>query len=321
LHLSFIHSFVDTFYINPDTKYKEIVGGNYRLPYELATTIEDGTIFMNSRAVEIQWSSNTNSVCNENKNMNAMNRGRPGVYVRTIGERIDEDSDPVESSLEREFTADYLVITVPFSALRFIETKPRFSYHKNRAISELHYDSATKVLLEFSERFWEWDEVEWRRRLPDEYRGHNSIGGGTITDSANRFIYFPSHAPQNSRGGVVLASYTWSDEANRWDSIEARDRDDYALRGLTDIYGKGILRYFTGKCQTQSWMSNFYSFGEAAVFTPGQILGLYPYVTKSEGPVHFAGEHASMKHAWIEGSLESAIRVALEIRNRDNIEE
>ncbi|MBV9706892.1 MAG: FAD-dependent oxidoreductase, partial [Chloroflexi bacterium] len=35
-----------------------------------------------------------------------------------------------------------------------------------------------------------------------------------------------------------------------------------------------------------------------------------------EGPIHFAGEHTSLKHAWIEGAIESAIRVALEIHQR-----
>jgi len=60
-------------------------------------------------------------------------------------------------------------------------------------------------------------------------------------------------------------------------------------------------------------MENFYSFGEAAVFTPGQITTLHPYIPEPEGPIHFAGEHTSLKHAWIEGAIESAIRVALEI--------
>jgi monoamine oxidase len=32
-----------------------------------------------------------------------------------------------------------------------------------------------------------------------------------------------------------------------------------------------------------------------------------------EGPVHFAGEHTSLKHAWIEGALGSAVRAALEV--------
>ncbi len=29
--------------------------------------------------------------------------------------------------------------------------------------------------------------------------------------------------------------------------------------------------------------------------------------------VHFAGEHTSLKHSWIEGALESAVRAALEV--------
>jgi monoamine oxidase len=29
--------------------------------------------------------------------------------------------------------------------------------------------------------------------------------------------------------------------------------------------------------------------------------------------VHFAGEHTSLKHAWVEGALESAVRAALEV--------
>ncbi|HKB30070.1 MAG TPA: FAD-dependent oxidoreductase [Streptosporangiaceae bacterium] len=29
--------------------------------------------------------------------------------------------------------------------------------------------------------------------------------------------------------------------------------------------------------------------------------------------MHFAGEHTSLKHAWIEGALESAVRAASEV--------
>lgn len=36
-------------------------------------------------------------------------------------------------------------------------------------------------------------------------------------------------------------------------------------------------------------------------------------VSRPEGPVHFAGEHTSLKHAWIEGALESAVRAAVAV--------
>jgi monoamine oxidase len=247
-----------------------------------------------------------------------VHHGKPGVYVRTLNEPMVKRGT-VRSNrprIEREFNGDYLVVTIPFSALRFTQVAPLFSYEKRRAIIELHYDSATKVLLEFNERFWEWDEAQWRKYLPDEYRGHNAIGGGSITDSPNRFIYYPSHKVEGSRGGVILASYTWADDASRWDSIPDEDRYNFALKGLTDIYGKGIKRFFTGYGKTESWMADYYSFGEAAVFSPGQLTSLHPYIPGAEGPVHFAGEHTSLKHAWIEGAIESGIRVALEIHEK-----
>ncbi|MEU3657902.1 FAD-dependent oxidoreductase [Streptomyces sp. NPDC032161] len=36
-------------------------------------------------------------------------------------------------------------------------------------------------------------------------------------------------------------------------------------------------------------------------------------VVKPEGPVHFAGEHVSLKHAWIEGAVETAVRAAIAV--------
>ncbi|WP_043390163.1 flavin monoamine oxidase family protein [Archangium violaceum] len=310
--LSFIHSFVDTFYISPGTQYVELAGGNWQLPYAFLPYLQEN-IVMDARAIELQWSSPSQGL----QGPKAIHNGRPGVYVRTLSEPIVKrgiaHSKP---RIEREFTADYLLVTIPFSALRHVNVTPDFSYEKRRAIMELHYDSATKVLLEFSERFWEWNETEWKKNLGGEYRGHDSYGGGSVTDNPNRFLYFPSHPVEGSRGGVILASYTWSDDASRWDSIPAEDRYNFALKGLTDIYGPGIKRYFTGFGKTESWMENFYAFGEAAVFAPSQLTTLHPHIPGAEGLVHFAGEHTSLKHAWIEGALESAIRSAKEIHQR-----
>ncbi|HEY0533148.1 MAG TPA: FAD-dependent oxidoreductase [Actinoplanes sp.] len=39
-------------------------------------------------------------------------------------------------------------------------------------------------------------------------------------------------------------------------------------------------------------------------------------IPRAEGRLHFAGEHTSLKHSWIEGALESAERVALEVSAR-----
>ena len=135
-----------------------------------------------------------------------------------------------------------------------------------------------------------------------------------MTDEPNRSVYFPSHKPSaDSTHGVVIASYAWSDDATRWDSLTPGARASYALDGLCQIYGQAIRRFFTGRYQTQSWVEDSYACGEAAVFAPGQVMELQVNIPTPEGRIHFAGEHTSMKHAWIEGAVESAIRVALEI--------
>jgi monoamine oxidase len=41
---------------------------------------------------------------------------------------------------------------------------------------------------------------------------------------------------------------------------------------------------------------------------------LYAHMIAPEGPVHFAGEHTSLKHSWIEGAVESGLRAAQEIQ-------
>src|SRR5262249_52519743 len=151
---------------------------------------------------------------------------------------------------------------------------------KRRAIIELHYDAATKVLLEFSKRWWEFTEDDWKRELNairpglyDHYyqadtTADHIFGGGSLSDNANRFFYYPSHPVPGSDGGVVLASYTWADDANRWDSLDDKERYSFALTGLQEIHGKRIEAFYTGRGQTQSWLRNRYALGEAAVFTP-----------------------------------------------------
>ncbi|HEU0299413.1 MAG TPA: FAD-dependent oxidoreductase [Longimicrobium sp.] len=126
-------------------------------------------------------------------------------------------------------------------------------------------------------------------------------------------MYYPSHPVEGSEGGVVLASYSWADDAARWDSMSDDERYAFALRGLQSIHGRRIEVFYTGYGQTQSWLRNRYAFGEAAVFTPGQLTQLHLDIPTAEGPVHFAGEHTSLKHAWVEGALESAVRAALEV--------
>jgi len=218
---------------------------------------------------------------------------------------------------------DEVIVTIPFSAFRMVHVWPKFSQGKRKAIRELHYDAATKVLIEFKERWWE--------KAP-----YNIIGGGTTTDLPNRFIYYPSQHIGEEGHGLMLACYCWPDDARKWDSMSHEDRYIYALDNIAVAHApdnkeeqdriKNLAVFTPGEktegyvdgikgAATVAWMQNPYAFGEAAIFSPGQLDLLQADIEKTEwdGKAHFAGEHTSLKHAWIEGAIESGIRAALEV--------
>ncbi len=324
--LSFIHSFLGRADINPDNTYKEVVGGSWNITEVLRKDILAAgvEIKFDHRMTHLDFDNGANGA-----GKHATNRGA-AVSIRSVQEnQVDDkivENPPV--------IGDLMIITIPFSSMRFVRTDPDFSYGKRRAIMELHYDAATKVLLEFNQRWWEFEtKQQWIDGInaadisqadKDKYLGSleaqdwavtDARGGGSVTDNPNRFMYYPSHKVAGSDSGVVLSSYTWADDARRWDSMQDDDRYVFALRGMALIHGPAINAFYTGNqhAQTQSWALNPYAFGEAAVFQAGQFSNLHPNIPTSEGPIHFSGEHTSVKHAWIEGSLESAIRTALEI--------
>jgi monoamine oxidase len=198
-------------------------------------------------------------------------------------------------------TGDLAIITIPFSVLRFVDVEPyhSFSYYKRRAIRELNYMGSTKIGIEFKSRFWE---------------RYNQFGGKSITDLPIRFTYYPSQGIGTKGPAVVLASYTWADEALTWKGLSKEDRIQYALKNLAEIYGDEVYsEYVTGT--SYSWVDNPYSTGAFVTFEPGQETELYPYIPIPEGRVHFAGEHTTLTHGWMQGAIESGIRVANEVND------
>ena len=49
---------------------------------------------------------------------------------------------------------------------------------------------------------------------------------------------------------------------------------------------------------------------ERAGVVPEQQTQLQADIVKPEGRIHFAGEHCSLYHAWIQGALESGLLAA-----------
>ncbi len=193
-------------------------------------------------------------------------------------------------------SADYGIVTVPFPVLRHMEIPKPFSRAKQRAIRQLYYDASAKILIQSRRRFWEEDE--------------GIFGGGTITDLPIRNLYYPDHGRETGRG-VLLASYTWSEDAQRWGSLLPSDRIAEALDDVAEIHPQILTEFEAGASKV--WHHDPYAGGAFALFTPGQQTLLQKAIVAPEGRYYFAGEHASLTHAWIQGAIESGLRAAYEI--------
>ena len=207
------------------------------------------------------------------------------VHYRTTGGRFSE-------------RGDYAIVTVPFPVLRHVEAITPFSRAKQRAIRQLHYDASAKVFLQFRRRFWEEDD--------------GIIGGGSVTDLAVRNVYYPDHGRDTGRG-VMLASYTWGEDAQRWGSLPSEERLVQALEDVTRIHPQAAGEFEVGA--SKMWHDDEFAGGAFALFDPGQQTLLYEAICAPEGRIHFAGEHASLAHAWIQGAIESGLRAAAEIHD------
>jgi monoamine oxidase len=214
---------------------------------------------------------------------------------------IEQDPDGVTVHYKTEAArfqarADYAVCTLPFPVLRTIEVTPEFSHAKRRAIRQLNYHASTKVLFQVRERIWETDD--------------GIDGGATVTDLPVRRLNYPPPDPTTSRG-VLLASYTWGQDALQWGAMDEETRLEEALDDVARIHPRIREVYETGA--SHAWYGDRWARGAFALFAPEQQSELQEDIVRPEGRILFAGEHCSLYHAWIQGALESGIRAARQI--------
>ncbi|MGR3765611.1 flavin monoamine oxidase family protein [Rossellomorea sp. NS-SX7] len=214
-----------------------------------------------------------------------------GVSVQTM--------NPFTGKRSR-YTGDYAIITMPFTVLQFVDIEPydSVSFKKWQAIREVNNVQAVKIGIEFKSKFWE------------------KMGYGNITsDLPLKFTYIPSHGIGSDGPGVLLASYSWGSDAVLWNSLSNEGLVRLVLKDLAKIYGNIVYTEFL-QAVWFNWGQNPYSAGCFTLFTPQQQKNFDEITRKPEGRLHFAGEHTSSFHGWIEGAVESGIRTAYEVHHR-----
>ena len=208
------------------------------------------------------------------------------------------DSVVVKVSGGAQFTSDRVLCTVPLTVLNKIKFEPLLSVEKIDAMTGgYNYAASTRVFVQFKERFWESE----------------SLNGWGYTDWPEE-IWQATWDRDGPRG--IIMSYLRYDRAIELDGIS----EDKHVEKVLDRWGNvfpGVNDYMeTGT--SHSWALQQWSGGAWASPTSAQHEALASYIGKSEGRIHFAGEHASDYHGWMQGALVSGLRAAREIHEHDS---
>ncbi|WP_226577903.1 flavin monoamine oxidase family protein [Halobacillus litoralis] len=270
---SFLNILIDiTFPIfKGDTEFREIKGGNDRLPCAFLPYLSENICF-NQKVTRIQQ----------------------------FHDHVRVEAEDQLYHQKNCWTADLLLTTIPFSVFQLVDIEPytSVSVKKWQSIHEVVNVPSVKIGVEFSCKFWE-----------------DYPFGNVVTDYPSRFIYLPSHDQGKAGPGIILASYSWGQNALLFNSLSKKQAVQVVLDDLARIYGSVVYETYMNSV-VYNWSRNPYSAGAFTLFTPGQSRDLSDVIIAPEGRIHYAGEHTSSFHGWIEGAVESGIRAACEINQR-----
>lgn len=191
------------------------------------------------------------------------------------------------------FEARRVVVTLPAPALRQIRITPELPAAQRRGVDRLTYSTATQVLFRVDEPYWEQDG------LPPTLWTDTDIG------QLLAYPYGPGGATESAAVWLSGADALMADKLSPDALVE---RSMAVLKRIRPAAAKALtpLKVF-------SWQNERYTGGTWASWAPGQISAFANEIGLRHGRIHFAGEHTARLDRGMEGAMESADRVVLEI--------
>ena len=279
------------------------------------------------------------------KNQKALQFAKRVVKMERLCYDIDKHNQGVDSVTIRlevkgeESPREYDAVfnSAPLGAMQRMDLRGlNLNWGTKQAIRSLGYGASCKVGIKFQYRWW----VE----EPDLAITKGGVGK---TDLPIRNCVYPSYnltkkdASDPNKGdagkkpGVLLCSYSWSQEAQRIGTLinrhggpstetelkallidnlarlhtRQKENDDPAdyerrLERLKKLIGDAYITHFA-----YDWYTDPGTSGAFAYFGPGQFGAMYPWIAnRNDGNHIIIGEAASTHHAWVVGALESAVR-------------
>ena len=242
-----------------------------------------------------------------------------GARVRKIG--VDDDQPHIgqgpvsieyetNTGLRRTVESDFLILAIPYTAQRAIVKSRNFSPKQEMAVRDVRYVEVTKILLQYRTRWWE-------KIFQDKGQG---LDGGLVSDLPIRYTMFPktegNEQFDKSKRGVVMAAYTFEQDATILSALNPERRIQIAAENLDRIFPKANSLDLLEAGASQCFPADELAGGSAfCYFGPLQKTDYLQTMCDSdwEKRVFFAGEQASFTHGWIQGAFEAGLRCVQQV--------
>ena len=218
------------------------------------------------------------------------------IHLGSAVTRIEQSSSGVQVLCQsgEQYSGDCVICTVPLPVLGQINFQPPLSPQKQLAIAGgYNYRAATRMFVEFSERFWE----------------KKGLNGWGLFDDRPEELWHPTWDASGKIG--ILQAYLKGENAIAMDALAPDQQFPQLLQRWENIL-PGVSAY-QGKTTSYSWAKDPWSRSGWAYPTKDQEKRLFDELGKSEGKVYFAGDHTSTTRGWMQGALASGLRTAQEI--------
>ena len=225
---------------------------------------------------------------------------------------------------EKEKEYEAVFNSAPLGAMQRMDLRGlNLNWGTKQAIRSLGYGASCKVGIKFRYRWWVEEECL-----------SITQGGSGMTDLPIRNCVYPSYnltkadasTRQEKKPGVLLCSYTWSQEAQRIGTLIKKGADPKCEKELRALLIDNLARLHSNESIkyekiykiiddayithfAYDWYTDPGTTGAFAYFGPGQFTAMYPWIAnRNDGNHIIIGEAASAHHAWVVGALESATR-------------
>ena len=218
------------------------------------------------------------------------------------------------TGLRRTIESDFVVLAIPYTAQRAIVKSRNFSPKQEMAVRDVRYVEVTKILLQYKTRWWE-----------KIFHGNQQgLDGGLVCDLPIRYTMFPktkgNQQSDISKRGVVMAAYTFEQDATILSSLAPERRIQIAAENLDRIFPSAHSLDLLEAGASQCFPADELAGGSAfCYFGPLQKTDYLQTMCEPDwnDRVFFAGEQASFTHGWIQGALEAGLRCVQQVADAE----